>query len=215
MSAEPKRVAVDGTVPPGPDLVRALAAACDAAETGGAPVVVEVSGLPGPDWADLLDIGLVTKWERTLRRLEHLLAVTIATATGDCGGPALDVLLATDLRVATPGTRLHVVRSGGDTWPGTAIYRLVQQAGAGPVRSAVLFGEPIDIDRALDLGLIHGLVATPGAVPAEIADRAAGESGRELAIRRRLLLDAATTGFEEALGAHLAASDRSLRRQAS
>jgi len=39
--------------------------------------------------------------------------------------------------------------------------------------------------------------------------------GRELSIRRRLLLEAASTSFEDALGAHLAACDRALRRAAT
>ena len=37
-------------------------------------------------------------------------------------------------------------------------------------------------------------------------------SGPEVSIRRQLMLDAATVGFEESLGAHLAACDRALRR---
>ncbi|KOG89867.1 enoyl-CoA hydratase, partial [Streptomyces varsoviensis] len=38
-----------------------------------------------------------------------------------------------------------------------------------------------------------------------------GLSGKDLAIRRQLLLDARTTSFEDALGPHLAACDRLLR----
>ena len=37
-------------------------------------------------------------------------------------------------------------------------------------------------------------------------------AGAEHAIRRQLLLEAATTSYEDALGAHLAACDRELRR---
>jgi isomerase DpgB len=42
----------------------------------------------------------------------------------------------------------------------------------------------------------------------------AGVAGEELAIRRQLLLDAGHTRFEDALGSHLAACDRALRRGA-
>ncbi|MCZ9336264.1 enoyl-CoA hydratase/isomerase family protein, partial [Streptomyces sp. TRM76130] len=44
-----------------------------------------------------------------------------------------------------------------------------------------------------------------------VAGLAGGLSGKELAIRRQLLFDAANTAFEDALGPHLAACDRALR----
>ena len=51
--------------------------------------------------------------------------------------------------------------------------------------------------------------ADAGVVPAVPAQHLG--TGRELAIRRRLLLDATTTSYEDALGAHLAACDRAVR----
>jgi isomerase DpgB len=50
---------------------------------------------------------------------------------------------------------------------------------------------------------------------AAVADRAGAVDGGELAIRRQLLRDATTISFEEALGGHLAACDRMLRRSAA
>jgi isomerase DpgB len=44
---------------------------------------------------------------------------------------------------------------------------------------------------------------------------AAAAEGAELAIRRQLVLEAANTAYEEALGVHLAACDRALRRAAA
>jgi len=52
-------------------------------------------------------------------------------------------------------------------------------------------------------------------VLAEVAAAAGTFTGKEVAIRRQLLLDAAQHSFEEALGAHLAACDRALRRVAA
>jgi|SRR5882757_1224407 len=49
----------------------------------------------------------------------------------------------------------------------------------------------------------------------DLAAAAGLRSGREPAIRRQLMYDAATTSFEEALGAHLAACDRMLRQASS
>jgi isomerase DpgB len=155
---------------------------------------------------------LVTKWERTLRRLERLPAATVGIASGDCGGVALDAFLATDVRVATPDTRLLVPRDGMATWPGMASFRLVQQAGAARTRRAVLFGRPIDTAEAQALGIIDEVADDPATAVTAVAQLVGDLSGREVAVRRQLMLDATTTSFEEALGMYLGACDRALRR---
>ncbi|MFJ8013292.1 enoyl-CoA-hydratase DpgB [Streptomyces sp. NPDC096339] len=207
---------IDGTEPLSAATVKALDEVCDRAEDrpGSGVVTVHVTGTPKPDWTSGLTVGLVTKWERVLRRLERLPMATVATASGDCGGPALDAFLAADLRIATPGTRLVVALEGGATWPGMAVHRLAQQAGAAGVRRAVLFGAPIPAARALALGIVDELAEDTAGAAAAAAEIADGLSGKELAVRRRLLFDAVSTSFEEALGQHLAACDRELRRTA-
>lgn len=209
--AAPRTIRVDGAQPPSAATIRALGLLCDQAEAGGGPLVVHVSGTPGPGWDDGLDVASVTRWERVLRRVEQAPVATVAVATGDCGGTALEALLVTDLRVAAPATRLLVTGPGGIPWPGMSGYRLVQQAGVAGVRRALLFGLPLDAAQALGLGLLHEVSAQPeaaieGLVPAARAD---------LAMRRRLLLDATSTSFDEALGMHLAACDRTLRQVAA
>ncbi|WP_327654015.1 enoyl-CoA-hydratase DpgB [Streptomyces sp. NBC_00483] len=212
---EATRLRLDGGRPPSPEAVAAVNAVCDRAEdTGGSsPVIVELAGTPGRGWTGELTVGLVSKWERALRRLERLPTTTIAVADGDCGGLALDALLATDIRIATPSLRLVPVMADGATWPGMALHRLVQQVtGAAAVRRTVLFGTPLDAVRALELHLVDEVTLDTAAAVSAAAELAAGFAGTELAIRRQLLLDAHTVPFEEALGAHLAACDRELRR---
>ncbi|MFW6720833.1 enoyl-CoA-hydratase DpgB [Streptomyces sp. MAR4 CNY-716] len=208
---------IDGTEPPTAASVKALGTICDEAEDGGGTglVTVYVTGVPEPGWTTGLDVQLVSKWERGLRRLERLPAATVAVARGDCGGTALDAFLAADIRVATPGARLLVAREGEATWPGMASYRLVQLAGAAAIRRAVLFGLPIDAPEARALGLVDDLAADPASGVAAAAGLVAGLSGKEVAIRRQLIFDATTTSFEDALGRHLAACDRSLRADAA
>ncbi|WP_231334623.1 enoyl-CoA-hydratase DpgB [Actinomadura graeca] len=206
---------IDGAQPLSASTVQMVTAVCDRVEDHGRPGVVEVhvSGAPGPHWTSGLTAPLVTKWERAVRRLERLPMTTVAVASGDCGGTALDVLLAADLRVAERGTRLLVATDGSVTWPGMALYRLVQQAGPAAVRRAVLLGAPIETGQALALNLLDEVVDDPAGQVAALA--ASGlVSERELAIRRQLMFEAATTSFEDALGAHLAACDRALRRGA-
>ncbi|MHC3475029.1 enoyl-CoA-hydratase DpgB [Streptomyces sp. 7R007] len=208
-------ISIDGTERLSPTTVKALGALCDQAEDRGGDgiVIVDATGTPAGDWTLGLDVTLITKWERALRRLERLPMATVSVARMDCGGTALDAFLAADVRVTTPGTRLLVPRGAAGTWPGMAGYRLVQFAGAARIRRAVLFGLPIEAPEALALGIADELVEDPAAAVAAAAGLASGMSGKEVAIRRQLLFDATTTSFEDALGAHLAACDRALRHE--
>lgn len=207
-------VRVDGAAPLTAATVEAIQQLCDRVEDGhGAGLTtVYVSGAPDAGWTQGLTVGLITKWERALRRLERLATPTAAVASGDVGGPALDALLATDFRIATPPTRLFVSIDGDATWPGMALFRLARYVGGAAVRRAALFGAPIDARQAGELGLFDLVVDSAGPALLELAELAEGVGGKELAIRRQLLADASRTSFEDALGSHLAACDRALRR---
>ncbi|MFF5056741.1 enoyl-CoA-hydratase DpgB [Micromonospora sp. NPDC000663] len=208
---------IDGSKPLTMESVAAVEAICAAAESEMSTTMlpVQVTGTPGKDWAHGLDVALVSKWERSLRRLERLSVTTVAVASGDCGGLALDVLLATDYRIATPDIRLSLFVDGEATWPGMAVYRLAQQAGGTRLRRAILFGAHLDAQESVDLGLVDEVTDDPTTALAATAEMVSGLSGRELAIRRQLMFDAASTSFEDALGRHLAACDRALRRAAA
>jgi isomerase DpgB len=212
--ADPIELVVDGGRAPAGETVDAVAAVCRRAEDadGAAVVVLRVQGSPRGEWARDLNLRLVNRWERALRRLERLPATTITVATGECGGPALDVLLATDHRIASSDVRLVLPTQGGLVWPGMALYRLARQApNASAVRKAALYGTAIGLADALALHLVHEVANDLDTAVAAAVRRAAAVSGVELAIRRQLALDAPTVAFEEALGTHLAAVDRTLR----
>lgn len=208
---------IDGSRPLTMASVAAVEAVCAAVEYDHAAVMlpVYVSGTPGEDWTHGLDVTLVNKWERALHRLERLGAATVAVASGACGGPALDGLLATDYRIVTPDTSLSLAEDGNAFWPGMAIFRLAQQAGAARVRQAIIFGRRIDARESVELGLVDEVADDPRRALIAMAERVRALSGSELAIRRRLMSDAASTSFEDALGRHLAACDRLLRRAAA
>jgi isomerase DpgB len=208
-------VRIDGARPLSAEVVARVGAACDRVEAAddGHPLVVWGSGAPGGSWAGGLTVGLVSRWERVVRRLERLPVATIGLADGDCGGTALDALLATDYRVVTPTTRFIVVVQAGATWPGMALFRLVNQAAsAAPIRRAVLFGAPIEASLAHELHLVDELDDDLAAGLAAVRGLTSSVIGSELAIRRQLMIDASTVSFEEALGVHLAACDRALRQ---
>jgi isomerase DpgB len=208
------QLTIDGRRPLTPEAAAAVTAVCAAAEDRGGrnQVVIQLSGAPEGKVPQELTVALVSKWERALRRLERLPAIMIGMADGECGGLALDVLLATDYRIVTGKVRLIVPVSAGVTWPGMALYRLAQYgASAAPIRRAALFGTPVEAADALALHLVDEVTDDPATALAAACERAAAISGTELAIRRQLMSDASTTTFEEALGVHLAACDRMLR----
>ncbi|MFJ6621528.1 enoyl-CoA-hydratase DpgB [Kitasatospora sp. NPDC091335] len=205
---------VDGRRELSAELTHAVAAFCDEAESTGADfATLYLSGAPSHEAvAKVSDVAAVTKWERAVRRLERLRLPTLAAASGECGGAALDLLLATDIRVATPDLLLLLPLHEQGTWPGMAGFRLVQQLGLAPARRTVLFGRPITAREALDRCLVDQVSTDPGRTLAAAARLLRRLSGPELAIRRQLAFDAQWMSFEDALGPHLAACDRALRR---
>jgi isomerase DpgB len=91
------------------------------------------------------------------------------------------------------------------------LHRLANQLGVARARGLALFGGTLAAERALVVGVLDEISFDIAGSIAAVA-KAARDAGEDLAVRRRLLLDAPGTTFEEALGAHLAACDRSLRR---
>lgn len=211
-------IRIDGSHPPAAATVAQLDALCGRAEDldpAGGVAVVWLTGAPDPSWTRGLEVALVNKWERALRRLERLDLPTLAVATGDCGGTALEVLLATDYRIADSTLRLLLPADPSGIWPGMALYRMTNQIGVAGTRRAVMRGAGIPAATALELQLVDEVVDDPqAALPAAIGliGGAVGTGSSGTAMRRQLILDAPTTTFENALGSHLAACDRVLRR---
>ncbi|MFH9354570.1 enoyl-CoA-hydratase DpgB [Kitasatospora sp. NPDC017646] len=198
------------------ELTARVGEACDQAEarTDGAVVVLRLHGAStdGREWPGDVTVRLVNRWERALRRLERLDTVVIAAASGPCQGPALDLLLTADYRIGAADLQLVLPVNDGHFWPGMSVYRLVQHLGMARARQIVLWGTDISAPKAAELGLIDAVTDhLEGLLPAEVV-LAGRVSDKETAIRRRLLLEAGTVDFDEALGTHLAACDRELRR---
>ncbi|WP_433733311.1 enoyl-CoA-hydratase DpgB [Nocardia sp. CA-129566] len=207
---------IDCTAPLSFSLVTQLNQFCASAEGSGAPLVCLIR-LEGADeatvdpWPAHVEIHLVNKWEVALRRLERLDAVTVASIEGNCAGPAFDVLLAADYRIAAADARLRPPLHTGEVWPGMALYRLANQFGVAAARRLLLFAEEMTAADAERFGLIDETGDPVDILEARVPTLRA-RVGSELAIRRRLLLDATTVSFEDALGSHLAACSRALTR---
>lgn len=177
-------------------------------------VVLRLAASPDGDrtWPGQVGIQAVNRWERAVRRLERLAAVTITAAAGTCGGAALDLLLATDFRIAAPDLRLMLPVNDGHFWPGMSVFRLVQHVGLAKARQIVLWGTELPLRTALDIGLVDRVAEDLTEAVRTAAVLVGRISDRETALRRQLLIEAGSAEYDEALGVHLAACDRELRR---
>ncbi len=206
---------LDGAMRLSPALVGAVNRACDQAEDAGQPAVLSVllraeDGAHAPAAAP--DMALVSQWERALNRIEKLRVPTLAVVEGRCAGLLLEVLLSTDYRIGAPQAQLSLAHLGA-IWPGMALHRLATQLGVARARGLALFGDVLEANAAQALGLLDQVHADPVHWANHFVETLSAAAIQDIAVRRRLLIEAGATSYEDALGAHLAACDRSLRRQ--
>ncbi len=117
----------------------------------------------GSDLSEVIDRDLKKALEPIVQgladQLERMPKPTIAAIDGICMGGGLEVALGCDLRIATPQSRfatpegkLGIIPGGGAT------ARLPRIVGRGWGMEMLLMGDPIDAQRALQIGLITRLV---------------------------------------------------------
>lgn len=203
----------EGSIPA--DLIATLSSACDELEDSdkAGVLVIQISGVGACREAGSRAVPAVqslNQWERVLRRVERLNALTLALVNGTCDGLAFASMLACDYRIATRGTCLSLSTDYG-LLPSMAIHRLANQIGAGRARGLVLHGARLKAAEAQTLGILDEVTEDLQGACEALLDGCLASSTTDISIRRRLLLEAASTTYEEALGAHLAATDRALR----
>jgi 2-(1,2-epoxy-1,2-dihydrophenyl)acetyl-CoA isomerase len=126
----------------------------------------------------------------------------IAEINGVAAGAGLSLALACDLRVAADGARftlafvkIGLIPDSGATW------LLARTVGHARAMELAVGGDVIDAKRALEIGLVHRVVATDslrGAV-AELAKQLAELPTRAIAETRRLFLNGQDGSLAEAL----------------
>lgn len=196
------------------ELTIQIARLCEQAEDNHAILILKFNACSFNvmNFSNNIRIQDVNRWEQALRRVERLNNTVIAVVSGTISGPALDLFLTTDYRIATSDFRFLMPINENQIWPGMFIHRLVNQIGVARSRQLLLNPYKMTTDLALNLGLIDEVSDTIHETLNTAISRFNGISGTELAIRRRLMLEATTTTFEDSLGIHLAACDRELRR---
>ncbi len=153
-----------------------LHTAVDAAAEDDAVRVLAITGAGGKSFASGSDLSEVLHrdFKKALEpivqgladKLERTPKPTIAAIDGICMGGGLEVALGCDLRVATPKSRfatpegkLGIIPGGG------ACARLPRIVGRGWGMEMMLMGEPIDAERALQIGLVTRLVESEELIP--------------------------------------------------
>lgn len=192
--------------------------ACSQAEDlGPRAFIVVILGAcePARPEFDRVELHLLSQWERALARLENAPGLTLACVEGDCFGTMLELLLATDYRLAKPSTRIGLAQPGLAIRPGMAVHRLSSQLGIAQARPLVLLGRQIDANTARHIGLIDEIGDDPCAASASFVKSLDPAAMQDWSVRRRLLLEAIFTSHQEALGTHLAACDRYARHDSA
>jgi len=210
------RVEIGGTELLSSELTQKVGEALDRAEDLGASAVMVVhvvgamnSGAFRP-WPGSVDIGAIQKWERVLRRIARSHVATIVLVEHACSALALQLLLLADRRLARGSFSLRF--SEGNVWPGMALYRLSRQIGESQARRLLLDAANVTAEQCIELNIIDKIVDNSGDGFDPAAHLLEYVPSDEFAVCRRLMQDSLSTSFDDALGLHMAACDRLLRR---
>jgi isomerase DpgB len=213
---------IDGTSLLTDDLTSTLNGAVDRAEDSGSETVLllhvvgSASSQGGVEaWPGDVEMQAVNRWERLMRRLERASLVTMCFAEGACSALALELLLVCDRRWASGHFSTQLAPPAGSIWPGMSLYRLTAELGERRARKLFLDQKAIDAGTAQELTIVDEVLQNPANVFDRISALLQKAPLEDFAVRRRLMQDSLTTGFDEALGAHLAACDRHFRRSSA
>ena len=98
-------------------------------------------------------------FEGALERIENLHCPTVSAIQGFCVGGGLELAAATDIRVATKGSRFGVpVNRLGLTAGWGELRRMIAVAGVPAVKYLLLTGRIINIEDAMRFGLVTAVV---------------------------------------------------------
>ncbi|WP_436907420.1 enoyl-CoA hydratase/isomerase family protein [Halosimplex marinum] len=148
--------------------------------------------------ADLPDREAAEAFARHGQRVAATIAdgesVVVAGVDGAARGGGVELALACDVRVATPGATF--AESGAaiglfGAWGGT--HRLPEVVGLGEAMDIALSGRVLDADEALRSGLVSRVVDDPRAV----ADEIAGNDPAALCVVKERLRDGADRAIRE------------------
>lgn len=115
------------------------------------------------------------EWERALRCLEQADKLVLCGMQGYALGGGLQLPLACDIRIATPGCVIGLPAAQEGFIPGLGTYRLPRYIGLGRAKRMALSGETVDGAEALRIGLVDYLGGPDEFDPASLDTAGAGE----------------------------------------
>lgn len=199
------------------DAIAALNEICDQVEDAGYSSVLLIqpdsdnAGIP--DSEDNIDIHRIRSWEKLIRRIETLDALSIFAANSGINSVSMAGLLVSDYRIVSDHVNFSLADENQNIMPGMLLHRLAHQLGIAHSRQMILLGNPMGAETAKALGLIDEVSVNIPERITHLIESLEPNCLPELSMRRRLLYEASSTHYEDALGVHLAACDRLLRRQ--
>lgn len=155
-------------------------------------IVLTGAGKVFSSGADLAEVsaGLSTDpvWERLSAAIANCPVLTIAALNGTVAGGALGMVLATDLRVAVPTTKVFypVMKLGFLPQPSDPL-RLTHLVGPAKAKMILLSGAVIAADEALQIGLFDRLDTSPFEVATELAKDALAADRHHVAAIKSLI----------------------------
>lgn len=196
------------------DVMEALSGAVEAAAENDAVRVIVLRGAGDKAFVAGADISefnnyrpadaarMSSRGQRLFRRIETLGKPVIAVLDGFALGGGLELAMACTLRVASTNARLGQPEINLGLIPGYGgTQRLARLAGRGVALDLCLTGEPVDAQRALDLGIVNR-VHEPGELEDAVA-KLAGKLARSAPAAMRGIIDSVLHGGDCALDAAL------------
>lgn len=107
--------------------------------------------------ADEIEMTYFELWEKALRMFETMEKIVIVGMHGYCLGGALQLAIASDIRVSTPDCQIGLPAIKESLIPGLGPWRLPKYIGWGRAKKLVLGGQNIDGEEALRIGLVDHL----------------------------------------------------------
>ncbi len=107
--------------------------------------------------ASEIDMTYHHRWEKALRIFEMMEKIVIVGMHGYCLGGALQLALASDIRVSTADCQIGLPAIRESLIPGLSTWRLPRYVGWGRAKKLILGGENVSGEEALRIGLVDHL----------------------------------------------------------
>lgn len=138
--------------------------------------------------------------QKVFDELEDVPQAVIAAIDGVAFGGGLELAMACDLRVASPGSRLgqpEITLANLPGWGGT--QRLPRLIGQGRALEMILTGDPMSASRALEIGLLNSISEDPVAAACELAARIARHSATAVGAAKQAVYEGERQGIVQGL----------------